>query len=77
MWCDCVLAGCNNRRTGCSARRDTIFDFVDHTANGVAKFLDHVLISWQRVALGVIKDVRCIWIADVVERNISMKIRVQ
>lgn len=36
-----------------------------------------MLVTWQRMTLSVIEDECCVWITDVVERDVAMQVRIQ
>jgi hypothetical protein len=56
----------------CSARRRSSIHFFNHTTHGIAELLDHVFVSWKRVALCVIENKGRIRITHVVKSDISM-----
>jgi hypothetical protein len=58
-------------------RRDTAFYFVDHAANRIAQFFDHMLISRQGMTLCMVENKSCIWVANIVERDVTVKVWVK
>jgi hypothetical protein len=65
------------RQGRCSARRRSPVHFINHATDCIAQLLDHMLISWKRVALCMIEDESRIRVAHIVKSDIAVQVRVQ
>jgi hypothetical protein len=60
-----------------SRRRDTAVYFAYHTANSISQLFHHVFVPWQSMALCMVENKSCIWIANVVKGDVTVEVRIE